>query len=34
MSTWGVLFMALSWGLILFLLVFCYHRILKKDRSL
>lgn len=30
MNTWGILFMALSWGLILTLVVFSYARVLGK----
>lgn len=29
MSAWGILFMALSWGLILFLTVYSFAQVLK-----
>lgn len=31
MNTWGILFMALSWGLILALVVFSFIRVLGRD---
>ncbi len=33
MNVWGILFMALSWGLIITLVVFSFARVLGKSRE-